>query len=467
MNVTTWLVLAGAVLVLFVLLGILFAKQYRKVGPNEALIISGRRKTITLADGTRRKVGYRVRLGGGTFVRPFVEKADVLPMEVIPLSIRTPEVLTRGGVPILADATAQVKIDSSEGSIHTAAEQFLGLGKDGIRDVAVQILEGRTREVIGTMTVEEIYRGRAEFNQKVIEAVCGDFGRMGLTLLSFALREFSDTQGYLDALSKPVISAAKREAAVAEAESQKEAIIRSSQARKEGEVARLQSEALIAKAQWDNEVKKAESLVSVNSKKAQADFSYELERHRLGQDLKREEAKVRIVEKEQAIKIEDLEIERREKELESNVVKPSDARKYQIKAEAEAEEYRLQAEARGKAEAAKLEGAAEASRIRDKGAAEAESMTKKAAAMSQYNEAAVLEMYINVLPEVVKAVSEPLSKIDKIVVVNSDKDLGGSKVTGQIAQVLSQVPEVIQALTGADLKRFLKDKLSPEEKPAK
>jgi flotillin len=467
MNLVTGLILAGVVVAVLIIIGFVFAKQYRKVGPNEALIISGRKKSITLPDGTHRKVGYRVRLGGGTFIRPFVEKVDVLPMEVIPLSIRTPEVLTRGGVPILADATAQVKIDSSEWAIHVAAEQFLGLGKEGIRDVAVQILEGRMREVIGTMTVEEIYRGRADFNHKVSDAVRADIARMGLALLSFALREFSDTQGYIDALSKPLISAAKREAAVAEAESQKEAIIKSSQARKEGEVARLQAEALIAKAQWDNEAKKAESLTFVNQKKAQADFSYELERHRLGQDLKREESKVKMVEKEQSIKIEELEIQRREKELEANVLKPSDARKYQIKAEAEAEEFRIQAEARGKAEALKLEGQAEAERIKDKGVAEAEAMARKAAAMSQYNEAAVLEMYMKVLPEVVKAVSEPLSKIDKIVMVSADKELGTAKVSAQVAQVLSQVPEVVQALTGADLKKYLKDKLSAGEKPAK
>jgi flotillin len=467
MNLATGLILAGAIILILVLAGLVLAKQYRKVGPNEALIVSGRKKTITLADGTKRKVGYRVRLGGGTFVRPFVEKSDVLPMEVIPLTIRTPEVLTRGGVPVLADATAQVKVDSAEGAIHLAAEQFLGQGKDGIRDVAVHVLEGRMREVIGTMTVEDIYRGRGEFNAKVAQAVQADIARMGLQLLSFALREFGDTQGYLDALSKPVISAAKREAAVAEAESQKDAIIKSSQARKEGEVARLQADALIAKAQSENEAKKAESLTFVNQKKAQADFSYELERHRLGQDLKKEESKVKLVEKEQAIQIEELEIRRRERELEANVLKPADARKYQIKAEAEAEEFRIQAEARGKAEAIKLEGQSEAARIKDRGTAEAETMAKKAEAMSRYNEAAVLEMYMKVLPEVVRGVAEPLSKIDKIVMINSDKELGAAKVSSQVAQVLSQVPDVVQALTGADLKKYLRDKLSTEEKTAK
>jgi len=467
MELLTIAIIVGVVLVLAVLIGILFARQFRKVGPNEALIISGRKRSFTLPDGTVKKVGYRVRIGGGTFVRPFTEKVDILPMDVLSMTIRTPEVLTRGGVPIVADAAAQVKIDSSEAAIHTAAEQFLGMGRDGIKEIAVNVLEGKMREVIGTMTVEEIYRGRAEFNQKVAEAVREDFVKMGLALLSYALKEFSDTQGYIDALSKPLISAAKRDAAVAEAETEKEAIIRSSQARKEGEVARLQADAQIAKAQWENEAKKSESLTWVNQKKAQADFSYELERYRLSQDLKREESKVRMVEKEQAIQIEDLEIKRREKELEANVLKPADARKYQIQAEAEAEEFRIQAEARGKAEAVKLEGQAEAARIKDKGAADAEAMTKRAQAMSLYKDASVLEMYMKVLPEVVRSVSEPLSKIDKIVLVNSDKDLGLNKLSGQTAQILAQIPEIVQTLTGADLKKFLREKLSVETKSEK
>lgn len=468
MNLTSWLIIAGAVIVVLALIILVLALRYRKVGPNEALIIAGGRKhTITLADGTKQKVGYRYRLGGGVFVWPGMEKVYVLPMDIIPVSIRTPEVLTSGGVPIMAEASAQVKVDSSDETIHRAAEQFLGIGRDGIRDVAVNVLEGKVREVIGGMSVEEIYRGRQEFSNRVVKAVQGDFAKMGLAVLSFALKDISDTQGYIDSLSKPQIAAAKRDAAIAQAETEKESIIKSSQARKEAEVARLQSEALIAKAQWENEAKKAESQVLVNAKKAQADFSYELERNRIGQELKKEEAKVKQVEKEEAIKIEQLEIARKEKELEATVIKPADARKYQIKAEAEAEEFRIAAEAKGKSEAVKLGGLAEADEIRAKGSAEAEAMMKKAQAWEKYTQAAVMDTYIKALPELARAVSEPLSKVDKIVIVSGDKELGTTKITGQVAQVLAQMPDVVKSLTGADIREFLKTKLSPEAKDAK
>jgi len=468
MNLTSWLIIAGAIVALFALIILVLALRYRKVGPNEALIIAGgRKRTIALADGTTQKIGYRYRLGGGVFVWPGMEKVYVLPMDIIPVSIRTPEVLTNGGVPIMAEASAQVKIDSSDETIHRAAEQFLGIGRDGIRDVVINVLEGKVREVIGGMSVEEIYRGRQEFSKRVIAAVKEDFHAMGLVMLSFALKDISDTQGYIDSLSKPMIAAAKRDASIAQAETEKESIIKASMARKEAEVARLQTEAQIAKAQWENEAKKAESQVFVNTKKAQADFSYELERNRINQDLKKEEAKVKQVEKEEAIKTEQLEIARKERELEATVIKPADARKYQIKSEAEAEEFRITAEARGKSEALKLEGLAEADEIRAKGAAEAEAMMKKAQAWEKYTQAAVLDTYIKILPELAKAVSEPLSKVDKIVIVSGDKDLGTTKITGQVAQVLAQMPEVVKSLTGADIREFLKTKLSPEAKDAK
>ncbi|MCJ7587483.1 MAG: SPFH domain-containing protein [Candidatus Aminicenantes bacterium] len=465
MTIVSKLIIAGIILAVLILIAIVMSKQYRKVGPNEVLIVSGgRKRTVVGPDGARRKVGYRYRLGGGTFVWPFFETVHILPMEVIPISVKTPDVLTHGGVPVMAEGVAQIKVDSSDQAVRLAAEQFLGLGKDGIRHVSLSILEGKMREVIGTMTVEDIYRGRQEFSNRVSQAALHDLSRMGLTLISFSLMGISDTQGYIDSLARPLISAAKRDAAVAEAETERDAIIRSSQARKEAEVARLQSEALIANAQWENEAKKAESQAAVNQKKAHADFSYEIERHRINQEIKKEEAKVRIIEKEHAIQIESLEITRREKELESGVIRTADARKYQVRAEAESEEFRIQAEARGKAEALRLEAGIEADKIRQKGLAEAETMVHKAKAWEKYNEAALLEMYLQVLPQLAKSIAEPLSKVDKIVIIGSDKELGTTKLTAQVGEILAQIPEVVKTLTGIDFQKFLKDKLTPAAK---
>jgi flotillin len=465
MSIISTIILIGIILTIVGLLALLIAKQYKKVGPNEVLIVSGgRKKGILEPDGTRRKVGYRYRLGGGTFVWPFLETYDILPVDVINIPLKTPEVLTNGGILIMAEAAAQVKIGSDEHSIHVAAEQFLGTGKDGIRDVAATILDGKMRAIIGTMTVEDIFRNRIDFADKVAQAAGSDISRLGLTLLSFSLKELSDTQGYLDALGKPQIAAAKRDAIIAEAETEKEAKIKSSLARQEGEVARLNADAQIAKAQWENEAKKSESQVTVNQKKAQADFAYELERFRLNKQIKKEEAAVKLVEKEEAIKIEELEIKRKQKELDAGVIKPADARKYQMQAEAEAESFRIETEAKGKAEAMRMEGQADAERTKLKGIAEAETMIKKADAWEKYNQAAILEIYLQNLPELARAVAEPLSKIDKIVLVGGDKGTGATKITAQVADVLAQMPDIVESLTGVDLKKYFQAKTQVKSK---
>lgn len=442
----------------------MLSSQYKRIAPNQVLVISSRRKyIITAPDGTKKQIGYRFRIGGGAFIKPFTEKAETLPLEIITVNIKTPEVLTGEGVPIMAEASAQIKIDTNEYSLTLAIEQFLGRGTEGIREVATNVLEGKMRAVIGTMTVEQLYRGRLDFAEKIHKAVEKDFADMGLVMVSFALKDISDTQGYLDALSRPRIAAVKRDAAVAQADADKEAAIQASRAKKEAEIARLQAEAEIAGAIWENETKKANSQVEVNKRKAHADLAYELERHKIAQELKKEEHLVRMIEKQNAIKIEELEIERKQKELESNVLKPADAKKYQIQTEAEAESFKIATEAKGKVEAKKLENEAEAERIKKLGQAEALAMLEKAKAYAQYNQTAIYQMLIDVMPELAKSISEPLSKVDKIVMIGSDGNIGSSKITGQVAQILAQIPEVVESLTGIDLKKYLKEKLSGEK----
>jgi flotillin len=115
----------------------------------------------------------------------------------------------------------------------------------------------------------------------------------------------------------------------------------------------------------------------------------------------------------------------------------------------------------------KLEGVAQAEKTKHLGLAEAESMMKKAQAWDKYNQAAILEMYLKMLPELAKSVAEPLSKVDKIVVVGGDKNLGTTKITAQVGEILAQMPEVVKALTGVDMKKYLKKKLASEDEDKK
>ena len=459
------LLIIFATIFILALIIIAFAKQYKKVGPNEVLIISGgRTRKVTDPDGTVRKIGYRVSIGGGTFVKPFIEQVQVLPLEVHTVNIKTPEVLTAQGVHIVAEGTAQVKIDSEEYMIRRAAEQFLSTGGEGIKDVSLSVLEGYVRAILGSMTVEEIYQHRDQFSEKVIQNSKDDFERMGLVVLSFALKDISDTKGYLAALGQPRIAQVKKDAAIAQAETDKEASIKAAHARKDGDIAKLKAEGEIAKANRDFEAQRSEYQADINQKRALADLSYELEKHKIAQKIKKEESQVKLIEKEQAIKIEEMEISRKEKELDASVKKTADARKYQAKTEAEAESYRIQEESKAKSQAQRLEGAAEAELIRAKGEAEAEAMLKKAESWKEYNEAMIYKMVIDALPELARAVSEPLSKVEKIVMVGSgDGSTGISKITEQVAQVMAQLPTVVESLSGVDLTKLL-EKFAGEKK---
>lgn len=439
------LILIGVIVVIIVLALILLSKQYRKVGPNEVLIISGgRKRTVVDPDGTKRKIGYRMHIGGGTLVLPFLESARILPLEVYTIDLQSNEAITSKGIQINAVGQAQIKIGGDEGSIRLAAEQFLGKGGEGIRDVSSKILEGHMRAALGAMSVEELFQKRDEFASRVRQAATRDFGRMGLDILSFSLKDISDTSGYIEALGKPRIAEARSEAAVAEANAEKEATIKAAEARKEADIAKFKAETEIADANRDYELKRAEFQAAVNEKKAAADLSYEIERQKINQKLKKEEYQVRLIEKEEATKLEEKEIQRKEMELESTVKKQADARKYQLMSETEAMQHKLVAEAKAKAEAIRMEGEAEA-----------ETMRKKAESYSAYSQAALYEMVIRTMPDLARAVSEPLSKVDKIVMVDSGEGGGAAKLTKQVADIIAQLPAVVENLSGIDLKKLL------------
>jgi flotillin len=439
-----WLIAAVAAVIVFALA---MWKQYRNVGPNEVLIISGgRQRSVVDPDGTKKKIGYRMQIGGGTFVFPFIESAQTLSFDIYTLDFKAPEVLTSTGVPVITEGLAQIKVKSDEYSIRQAAEQFLGKGPGAMQDVARQILEGHMRSVIGSMTVEEMYQNRQGFSDRVSETVADEFERMGLQLISFALKDLTDTQGYLDALGRPQIAAVKRDAMVAQAETDRDAIIKSAAAKKEGEIAKFKADTEVAEAHRNFESKRAEFQAAINQKKAAADVAYDLEKLRQSQELKTQEAQIRLIEKEKAIEIEKREIARREHELDSSVKKTADAQKYQIQAEAEA-----------RAQAMRVEGEAEVELMRAKGAAQSAGMKEKAEAWRQYNEAAIYQMFIDVLPQVARAVSEPLSKVDKITLIGNGGGGGASKITGEVTNILAQMPEVLESLTGVDIKEMLRD----------
>ena len=444
-------------LALILALLVVLALNYRKVGPNEVLIVSGGLgQTVTEPDGTVRRLGYTMRIGGGAFVLPLFHRAQILPLEIVTVQVKAAHSLTKGGVHLNAVGMAQLKVGSDEAMIRRAAEQFLGRGSEAIRDVSRQVLEGEIRAHLGSFTVEEVYQERDEFNAKMEKSAAGDLAKMGLDLLSFTLVDISDEQGYLEAIGKPQIAAVKRDAEIAQAEMDKEAAIKTAESRKLGDIARLQAETAVAEANRDFEMSRADFAADVNRRKATADVAYDLERQKSTETMKEGELQVKIVERKKMIELEELEIARKEKELVATVEKTATARKLQSKIEAEADAHRVETAAQAGAIARKLAGEAEATAIRGRGQAEADAMKARAAAYAGYNEAAIYEMLIKILPDLAKSVSEPLSKIDRIVIVDNGGDgKGVTKVTGQVAEVLAQLPAVVESLGGIDLKALV------------
>src|SRR5437879_5847560 len=242
------LVAGGIVVVVFVFV-IVWASRYTKVGPNEVLIVSGKQHRVVGPDGKLAIRGFRVVKGGGTFIMPVVEKADILSLELLTIDVQTPEVYTSKGVPVKVDGVAQIKVKGDDISIATAAEQFLSKGTDEIKNIAMQTLEGHLRAILGTMTVEEIYQNRDAFASKVQEVADGDMANMRLRVVSVTIRDIRDSEASLNALATPRIAKRKRDEPVAQAEDGGDAMIRSSQATQAGQEAKFAADSKIAEAQ--------------------------------------------------------------------------------------------------------------------------------------------------------------------------------------------------------------------------
>ena len=470
--------IVGILLVIFIGTAVILSR-YTKVGPNQVLVVSGLTHNYTDPDGTVRKRGFRIIKGGGAFIYPVVEKVDILSLELLTIDVQTPEVYTSKGVAVKVDGVAQIKVKGDDISIATAAEQFLSKNVDDIKNIAMQTMEGHLRAILGTMTVEEIYQNRDAFAQKVQEVAAGDMANMGLGIVSFTIRDIRDTQGYLDALGKPRIAQVKRDAQIAQAEADRDAQIRSAAATQAGQEAKFAADSKIAEAQRDYQSNVASYQATVNQKKAEADLAYDLQKYKTGQLVKAEEVQVQIIEKQKQIELQQQEILRKQRELEANVQKPADAERYKVEAQANAKKYQLETEAAGaasaakqngfaaaevnkatglaEAEANKARGLAEASIIEAQGRANAEATRLKAEAFQQYNEAAVIELLVKVLPEIAGRISEPLSKMEKMVIINSGNGPGGgaSKLTGDVTQIMAQLPPILESLTGVKFEKLL------------
>jgi flotillin len=426
---TVALIVAGSVLAgLLIIAFIVWAHQYTKVGPNEVLIISGRR-TRKGPDG--KPVGYRIVRGGGTYVRPFGEKVQLLSLELMQFDVRTAETYSMHGVPVQVDGVCMVKVDPSDEGIQLAAEQFLSRGRDDIVRTAQQAVEGHLRAAVGAHSIEDVYRERARLVTATKEMVGPDLHAMGLEIVSLTIRQITDKQGYLEALGRPRTAEVKRDAVRGEAEAEREA-----------KAARFAADTAIEESRRDYELEKSSYRASGQQALAKADLAYDLQRAISQQEVRAQELQVEIVERQKAIELMQAEVARRVNELEADLIEPAKAEARAIEARAEARKEELAAQ-----------GAGEADAVRLRGMAEAEAMMEKAKAWSQYSDAAIADRLLSIMPQLAAAVSEPLSKTEKIVMIgNGDGDgVGAHRITKDVMRIVAELPEVLESLTGKKL----------------
>lgn len=487
MNITQDFLVVAAILAVALAVIIAFwllSRNYIKVSPNVAAVISGRSRK--LSDGT--VVGYRLVRGGATLIVPFLEKVDYLNLNVLTVPLATSRAYTGQGVPVSVKAVANVKIKGDDESLRAASERFLGMKTEEFHRLVFQTLEGHLRAILGTLTVEEINNDRQSFAQKLTTEAAGDLEKMGIGLDALTIQEISDDEGYLDALGKKRTAEVRRDADIGEAEATRDSKIKASLAMQEGEKVRLESEALIAASTRQTEVQRAQFTAEILREKAKSDQAGPLAEAKARQEVVAEEVRIERIRTQEEIAVQEQEVLRREKELEATVVKKAEAerraavllaqgeqeaailaaegRKRAVIATAEAESEKLQREGKGRASAVEAEGLAEAEKIKALGLAEAEkiqaqglaeaksiearglaeaaAIKEKAAAWREFNDAARLQTILEKLPSIIeatapalRAVSEPLGKIDKIVMIDqggSDGNSGGSGGINRFAQ---------------------------------
>ena len=474
----------GFLALLFLLL-LLVTSRYKVAGPNQAYIVTGRKGKAVLNPETGALStdlsGQKVILGGGTFVVPFVQKLATLDLSSRRISVQIRGAVSGQGIKLNVEGVAIVKVGGNADQIRLAAQRFLSQQQD-VEAFTQEVLAGALRSIVGGLTVEQIIRDRAAFAQRVADESENSLTGQGLILDTFQIQDVTDDGSYLADLGRPEAARIGQAASIAEAN-----------ARQAAEQARIKAEEEIAISQRTLALKQAEIKAETDAASAQAAAAGPLRQADRDQAILLEQEKVAV--RQAALT---------ERQLETQVRKPADAARYKVEQEAEAnrsaeiagaearkaasiadaqakaEEARLSGEAeksrrtalaeaeaieglkRGEAErsrrtaeaeATRAEGEAQAASTLAVGQAEAEAMDKRAEAFAHYNDAAVLQMLIEVLPQVAREVAAPIAAIDQLTVVSTD---GAGALPKQVTQNVVETLSMLKTSTGLDLEALIK-----------
>ena len=437
---------------------------YKKAPPTQAIVVTG--------FGLSRP---KVVCGRGVFVLPIVQRADRLNMRLLKIDVKTPEtgVKTKEGVSLWLDSVVTVQVYSENSTVsdeevrnagyddirtyinsrqQSAISNFLGMDEAHINEKINDVLQGNLREIVSEMTVDQILTNRKQMAVSVVENARPDLAKMGLEVVTFNVQDVKDAvdamghnHGVIEAIGVEQEELVKKRASIAKAEAERDvscAKAAAAMAANEKEI-----EAQTAIAQRNNELELAKSKLKAEADKAAADANAAgmIQTNLRAKEVKESEADAEIARQKKMVDLaaQEAELYRRQKEAE--------AQKYEAERAAEAAKFAKQQEAEGIA----LVGKAEAEAIRQKGLAEAEAMKQKAEAYKQYNDAAVAEMMIKVLPEIARSVAQPLSSIDKVSIIGGDAS-GVSGVSGNVPVLMAQTMEAMKEATGIDMRDIVR-----------
>lgn len=467
-------------IVLLVLL--LLLRGYVKAPPDKAFIISGLRKKPKILVG---RAGVKL---------PLLERLDVLYLGQMTVDIKTEQsVPTTDFINVNVDAVAKVRIAPDGAGIEKASRNFLNKKPEQIALDLQDSLQGNMREIIGTLTLKDINTNRDSFSDQVMMKAATDMDKLGIEILSCNIQNVTDEKGLINDLGADNTSKIKKDAAIAKAQADRDVAIAQAEANKAANDARVLADTEIAQKNNELAIRQSELKVISDTKKAEADAAYEIQKQAQQKNIQIATVNAQIAKAERDSELKKQEVGVMQQALDAEINKKADAEKYRVEQEAaaglakrqreaEARKYEQEKEAEAKkavADAAKYSAEQEAAGIRAKyeaeaagialkgkaeaeakkavGLAEAEAMEKKAEAYQKYNNAAMAEMLIKVLPDIAEEIAKPLAQIDKITIIGGEgRDGGVSQMASNVPAVMAKLFESMKETTGIDLGEIMK-----------
>ncbi len=433
---------------------LMFFMGYLKAPPDTAYIISGLGKKKILIG----KAGWRM---------PFITRVDRLSLRVMQVDVKTSEAVpTNEFINVTVDGVANIKISSNPQLLQRASEALLNMRQQELINLVTQVLEGNMREIVGSVGLKEMVQDRQGVAKKITENVVPDMEKLGIEVVNFNIQNFKDAAGTIENMGIDNVEQIRKNAQIAKANAQRDISIATANAQQEANAVKVEAEKKIAEQNAELAVQQADMKVRSETKRAEADAAYSIQQENQRKTIEITKANADIARKEKEAELAEKAIALKEKQLDAEIRKQSDALKYQaeknaeaelIKSQklAEAEKYRIMQQAEAKkaeAEALRYAMEQEAAGIRAKGLAEAEAIEKKAEAQKKMGEASVLEMYLNALPEVVKNAAAPLAQTDRIVMYG---DGNSTRMVKDVMNSASQIMEGVRESTGIDLNAIL------------